>query len=76
MSEQKRYKEEGLLTIRQAAERSNFSEWSIRRDIQLRRLASVRRTTRGKIYILTEDLEAYIERYRRSAIGERTSAIN
>lgn len=59
-----------LLTLREVSERTGMSIDSLRRDIRLRRLAVIRRSKRGRIYVAEEDLKAFLNRLRRAAVGE------
>lgn len=59
-------------TLQEAAKEKNISPWTLRRAIYERRLATVRfgGSTRGKIRIRREDLEAFVLRSRTAAFGE------
>ena len=59
-------------TLNEAAKEKNISPWTLRRAIYDRRLASVRfgGSTRGKIRIRREDLEAFVMRSRTAAFAE------
>lgn len=60
-----------LLTIEEAAELLHVSMTTMRRYIDQKRIAICKPGgKRGKIYIRPTDLEAFILRSRRSAIGE------
>lgn len=59
-----------FLSLVEAQSLTGISAWTLRRDITARRLACVRRGTRGKIRISVADLEAYLTRCRVAAIGE------
>ncbi len=50
-----------LLTLKQAAQYLNCSQFSIRQLVWSGALSSVRFTRRGKLWIDRQDLEAYIE---------------
>ena len=64
-----------ILTIEEAAAETIRSHWTLRRAISRRELATFRPGgARGKIYIRREDLNAYINRFRTAALGERALA--
>ena len=61
-----------FLTLVETSKLLNVSNKTIRRAIKAGRLASCRpyNKNRGKIFLRLADIEAFIERSRRSAIGE------
>ncbi len=54
-----------LLTLREAAQYLNCSQFSIRQLVWAGTLPSVRFTRRGKLWLDRQDLEAYIENSKR-----------
>ena len=59
-----------FLDLKQVAERTSRSYWSVRFDVVEGRLASVRFTPRGKYYVRPSDLETFIERHRSTSFEE------
>jgi hypothetical protein len=63
--------EKAFVELPEAERLTGISRWTLRREIQLRRLACYRRGAgRGKIRISIKDLEAYLARQRCAAVGE------
>ena len=58
-------------TLAAAAKKLGRSEWSVRALIRDGKLAHLRHTPKGAIYILGSDLTSYLESLRTPAIGER-----
>ena len=60
-----------MLSLHEAAKEVSRSSWTLRRDFYAGRLAAHKYTPHGKIYIKRVDLEAYINRARHGAVGEK-----
>ncbi len=59
-----------MVSLQEAAGEVSRSYWTLLRDFHAGRLAAIRHTSRGKLYIKRADLEAYLERGRHAAVGE------
>jgi hypothetical protein len=64
-----------LLDLQESGHLSGISAWTLRRDIQKKKLACYRRGgARGKILIAPGDLEDYLTRSRQAASDESSAA--